>query len=719
LLLTGCSGGSESSSLVSSSPTSNINNETQDEEEVVVPVVLNSISVYTNLVIIPVGEQASLIAVGYYSNGSNAVISNDVSWTSSNISAITISGTSASAIGSGSANITASLEGKSTLVSLNSFSATMVSVEVNYQNLNLPGDGEASLVVSGVYDNGQSVDITSASTFVSNDLSVATVSSAGIVSAVGAGSTTIEVDYGAFNKIISTQITSNTIDSIQVSPIVGSKARGGEQQFFVTANLSDGSSLDITASATWDTGNSAIISINNSGLGSLVSAGATSVVATYQGQTSSVNFTVLDKTLSSIELSLSAPSLSVGVAGQVICIATYSDASTEDITESASYSVDDSSIAIISNNNLEEGKINTLAAGSVSITGSFGGMVNSKTLTVSSAALQTITIETKSSLISEGINAYFSAIGHYDDASSVDITNNVTWSLSSTSHGSISNSGQNKGLYYNTFSAASTTTLTVSAVLSGITGNFDVLLAPGTISSISINPSSAIMNVNENIDFRAFAHFSDGASVDITDISSWSSLDQSLVMASSAKADAGRVSSIAEGSTNVRAQYNGLTSSDSSINVDNGLTSETPDEGTGLLASYFTGTNFNSLQGTRIDSVVNYDWATGQAPLGVGDSFSVRWTGKIKGKVTGDCQVSSRSDDGFRISIGGNSVIDVWFNHAPRWDHNYAVPFVEGVKQDITVEFFENGGHAVSELYWQCPGDAGLEVIPVEYLFPE
>jgi hypothetical protein len=346
-------------------------------------------------------------------------------------------------------------------------------------------------------------------------------------------------------------------------------------------------------------------------------------------------------------------------------------------------------------------------------------MTISENLIVTGAILQSITIETKSSLISEGINAYFTAIGNYDDATSVDITSSVSWSLSNLSYGAISNSGQNKGLFFNSFNEASTSTLTVSAALSGVTGNFDVLLAPGTISSISINPSSAILNENENVDFKAYAHFSDGASVDITDISSWTSADQSLVMVSSGKDDSGRVSAISEGMTNVRVQYNGLTSGDSSINVDNGLSSSTPDEGTGLLASYFSGTNFDTLKGTRIDSVINYNWAAGLAPLGVGDSFSVRWTGKIKGKYTGDCQVSSRSDDGFRILIGGTSVIDVWFNHAPRWDHNYLVPFVEGEKQDIVVEFYENSGHAVAELYWQCPGDSGVEVIPVENLFPE
>ncbi|MFT6633515.1 MAG: hypothetical protein ACJAS4_003486 [Bacteriovoracaceae bacterium] len=719
-LFSACSNGADSSSLVSSPSTANVNNGPQEVEEIApVEVTLNSINVYSDLVTIPVEGFANLIAIGFYSNGSTSIITNDVVWSSSNTSAISISGIQASGVGAGSSNITASLDGKTRAISLFGFNATMVGIEVNYQSLNLPTDGKANLVVTGIYDNGQSIDITQGSTFTSNDSGIITVNASGVVSAVAAGTTTIEIDYGGFNHSLPLEITNSTIDSIQVSPIIGSKAQGGEQQFIVTANLSDGSTLDITANAGWNSGDESIIDVNSSGLGSLLNNGSTTITASYEGFSSNVNFTVLDKNLSSIAISLSANSLSVGVGGQVTCIATYSDGTTEDITKSAMYSVSDSSVAIISNNNLEEGRINTIGQGSVLITASFGGMTISENLIVTGAILQSITIETKSSLISEGINAYFTAIGNYDDATSVDITSSVSWSLSNLSYGAISNSGQNKGLFFNSFNEASTSTLTVSAALSGVTGNFDVLLAPGTISSISINPSSAILNENENVDFKAYAHFSDGASVDITDISSWTSADQSLVMVSSGKDDSGRVSAISEGMTNVRVQYNGLTSGDSSINVDNGLSSSTPDEGTGLLASYFSGTNFDTLKGTRIDSVINYNWAAGLAPLGVGDSFSVRWTGKIKGKYTGDCQVSSRSDDGFRILIGGTSVIDVWFNHAPRWDHNYLVPFVEGEKQDIVVEFYENSGHAVAELYWQCPGDSGVEVIPVENLFPE
>lgn len=707
-LLLGCADKSETSSIIGNPGNGNA----------ITPVVLISISISTTQSTFAVSDTSELSATGNYSDGSVQIITNDVVWFSSNSANISITGSTATALSSGPSNITAVLDGVSSLTSLLAFSATVTSIELNYQNLIIPSDGEVNIEVSAIYDNGQSNLVGSSSTFLSSDNAVATISASGVINAVAAGSANITVDYLGHSKVLALTVNASLTVSIQVSPIIGSKARGAQQQFIVTASLDDGATMDVTDSATWNTSNAGIISINSSGLADLIGNGSVSITANYQGLSNSVNFTVLDKTLDSISLSLVATTISAGVMGQVNATANYSDGSTEDITSITNFSVDDSSIAIVSNGVDEQGRINSLAAGAVSITGDYNGETSSILLTVSNSNLVSITVQTGNSLLSQGINAYFTAIGIYDDGSNVDITNNVTWSVSNASYGSISNGNSNKGLYFNTFVGGSTSSLTISADLGGTTGSLDILLAPGSISSISINPSSAIMNENMNTDFKAFAHFSDGASVEITNIATWVSSDVGIAVVSNGKIDAGRVSSLSEGLANVEVQYNGLTSSQSTINVDNGQAPETPDEGTGLLASYYTGNNFDTLMGQRIDSTLDFNWSTGQAPLGVGDNFSVRWTGQIKGHYTGDCQVSSRSDDGFRVYIDGALIIDVWFPHAPRWDHNYTVPFVEGVKQDITVEFFENGGHAVAELYWECPGDAGLEVVPTQSLFP-
>ncbi|WP_372654237.1 Ig-like domain-containing protein [Halobacteriovorax sp.] len=661
-----------------------------------------------------------MTATGYYSDGSSLNISSAIEWSSNNTERVTIAGNKATAIGVGSVSITASLDAVSTSITLLPFSANLTGIELSVSSLELPSEGQAQLIVTATYDNGQSLDVTDSAIYSMDDSTVASVDDSvdfGMITANSTGTTNLNINYSGFTKILPIETTTTVITGLQVTPIIGSRAKGASQQFYATGNLDNGETIDLSSSVTWSSSNSEVLSISDEGLANLVNSGNVSVTANYGGFSNSVSYSVTEKLISSLDLTLSSESISTGVSAQATCIANYNDGSSEDVSDSVTFSVDNSELGIISNSQTTKGKITPISEGTLSIIAELSGVSVSKSLTITTASLISIAVETNESLISSGVNAYFRAIGTYDDDSIVEITDSVIWSISNSEYGSISNSTQDRGLFNNIFNGTSTSSLTITASIDSIDGALDVLLAPGTISSISISPQSAVMNTSQNIDFSAFANFSDGARVEITDIVTWESSDTSLTMVSNSLVDKGRVSSLAEGVVNITANYNGLSSSSSVVDVDNSQTPVVSDNGDGLLASYFSGNNFDNLEGQRIDSQIDFNWSRGTAPLGVGDNFSVRWTGQIKGKYTGDCQISSRSDDGFRVTIGGNSILDIWFPHAPRWDHNYSVPFVEGEKQDITVEFFENGGQAVAELYWLCPGDDNLEVIPTEYLY--
>lgn len=678
---------------------------------------VSSITVYSDKTSFAIGEKTSLFATVFFTNGAAVDVSDLATWESLDNSKISVSGNTATALDTGATYVSASYQGFSKSVLLVPFSAVLNRIELSVQSLSLPVDGETVLRVSAIYDNGLSVDVTDSCVYSITDESVAIVNESGVITSQAAGTTSLNVSYHSESVTLDININSSTISSIQVTPIIGSKSINEQQQFEATATLDDGSKLDITNSVVWSSADESIIDINGAGVASLVSAGTTSINATYQLFSNSVNFQVLDKSIASLELILSSTSISVGISTALICIATYSDGSTEDITASVQLESSSPEVALVSNHTHTKGVVSSLGVGATTLSASIAGVTNSTELTVTTASLVSIAVESESSLLSANINAYFSAKGTFDDGSVVDITDTVTWELSDSQHGTISNSSGARGLFNNNFSQSSTQELTVTAGFHSVTGSKKIILAPGSISSISINPSQAILNMGQNTPFKAYAHFSDGASVDITDIATWSSSEDTIAMVSNSKLDGGYVSAISEGLVNLQASYKGLNSEQSSIDVDNSVSPQVEQDGTGLSATYFTGNNFDAIAGQRIDSTVNFNWSTGQAPLGVGDYFSVRWEGQIRGKVTGDCTIASRSDDGFRVTIGGTTYLDIWFPHGPRWDYNYSVPFVEGEKQNITVEFFENGGHAVAELYWECPGDTQLEVIPTIFLY--
>jgi glucose/arabinose dehydrogenase len=139
--------------------------------------------------------------------------------------------------------------------------------------------------------------------------------------------------------------------------------------------------------------------------------------------------------------------------------------------------------------------------------------------------------------------------------------------------------------------------------------------------------------------------------------------------------------------------------------------------GGGLLGTYFNNADFTGASVTRLDPVVNFDWG-GSAPVpGIGpDTFSVRWTGEVRAKVTGAHTFYTLSDDGVRLFVNGQAVVDNWTLHG-RTENAGTINLTAGQRYDIRMEFFENASLAVAQLRWSAPGLA-KEVVPATHLHP-
>ena len=138
--------------------------------------------------------------------------------------------------------------------------------------------------------------------------------------------------------------------------------------------------------------------------------------------------------------------------------------------------------------------------------------------------------------------------------------------------------------------------------------------------------------------------------------------------------------------------------------------------GDGLLGEYFNNTDFTSRFLFRTDDVVNFDWGTGAPASGMGaDTFSVRWTGQIEPRYNETYTFRTQSDDGVRLWVNNQLVIDQFNDHAPTF-HTGTIALQGGVKYDIRMEYYENGGGAVAQLAWQSASQA-LEVIPQSQLY--
>lgn len=124
----------------------------------------------------------------------------------------------------------------------------------------------------------------------------------------------------------------------------------------------------------------------------------------------------------------------------------------------------------------------------------------------------------------------------------------------------------------------------------------------------------------------------------------------------------------------------------------------------GLNAEYF---NNKDLDGSpvlkRIDENVNFSWEGGKPADEIGeDNFSVRWTGYIKAPKSGMFTINVASDDGIRLWINDEEMIDDWKDHAII-TNGVEVNMMEGKLYKVKLEYYENGGAAVCILGWRLP----------------
>ena len=138
--------------------------------------------------------------------------------------------------------------------------------------------------------------------------------------------------------------------------------------------------------------------------------------------------------------------------------------------------------------------------------------------------------------------------------------------------------------------------------------------------------------------------------------------------------------------------------------------------GKGLLGQYYSGINFDTLKLTRIDPTINFSWGLGSpdALLGV-DRFSTRWTGKVQAKYSETYTFYTNSDDGVRLWLNGQQVIDNWIPHGLTQD-SATITLIEGQQYDIKLDYYEETGSASSGLSWSSASQK-KEIIPQSQLY--
>ena len=128
----------------------------------------------------------------------------------------------------------------------------------------------------------------------------------------------------------------------------------------------------------------------------------------------------------------------------------------------------------------------------------------------------------------------------------------------------------------------------------------------------------------------------------------------------------------------------------------------------GLIGEYYNGENFEEKVFTRTDARIHFVWnnvapAPGMNP----QAFSARWKGRIKAPESGNYLFRAHVDDGIRVKVGNQMVINAWGMHDSE-PFSGTVYMEAGRMYDLQVEYFNGLLEGEIQLYWQLPSEKPL-----------
>ncbi|MCM3748342.1 PA14 domain-containing protein [Paenibacillus pasadenensis] len=139
--------------------------------------------------------------------------------------------------------------------------------------------------------------------------------------------------------------------------------------------------------------------------------------------------------------------------------------------------------------------------------------------------------------------------------------------------------------------------------------------------------------------------------------------------------------------------------------------------GVGLKGEYFDNIDLSNLKFTKIDSMVNFAWQNASPSSDIlPDTYSIRWTGAISPRYSEEYTFMLDSDDGVRLWVDGQLIIDSWQTIATERTSK-PIKLVKDRQYKIKIEYYENLGDSSVKLAWKSASQT-VENVPKSRLFP-
>jgi ribosomal protein S7 len=305
---------------------------------------------------------------------------------------------------------------------------------------------------------------------------------------------------------------------------------GDTQSITATAVYVSGKTEDVTLRADWtsETPGVATVYVGNV---SAKAEGTSSLTATFMGKTVIVNATV-EKKVKSLTKDKSTLNIRTNATQQIHLTAVYYDGTSEDVTTKADWSIDDESIATVTN-----GLVTGDASGYAIVTAKYGGLT--ALIAVNNEVVKRVDpSKSEISLLLKGTEK-IQLMATLPDGTLEDVTDKADWSSNNESaadalKGVITAYGAGKAKITATYG---TKTATI---------NVDV----DTTNKLEVNKQSVFMHISGTEQLILTATYVNGTTEDITAKAKWSSNAEAI-----AYVNKGKISAVTSGIVVITAQY--------------------------------------------------------------------------------------------------------------------------------------------------------------------
>lgn len=341
------------------------------------------------------------------------------------------------------------------------------------------------------------------------------------------------------------------LQSIAITPGNASLGVGATQGFVAIGTYSDATTQNITSTVTWASSAPAVASIDAAGLVSALTTGASTISATLGGVTGSTPLTVTTKTLQSIAVTPAAFSIAAGASQQLVATGTYSDGSTQVITNNVAWTSANVAVATVGAANglvtgAAEGTGVVITARSGVVTGASRGNV-----TAAGVTLTRLVVAASTQFIGPNFLPFPQVCGEFSNGIGSCPYSPLTWTSSNPAVAIVSDTQGVKAL------TAGVTTLTARS--GNISASNTLTVNAPVLTAIAVLPISPTIAAGSLLQMTAMGSYSDGFTKDITALAglSWASSAPGKVSVNAA----GLATGVAAGSAVLTASAAGRTGS--------------------------------------------------------------------------------------------------------------------------------------------------------------